>query len=146
MQGARQPWTGSSPSFIQAFSGGQSLGPREQRQGGETRLGILRAGRAGKEGVDSRHCPEESRLNAGARDGGVGVRTAPGCSMEDTRCDGRCGRGKVVRSMSVGRCAHVEMQVPAGGQELPHGRPGHNEAIGQAFPARPSQWPVAFSR
>ena len=47
---------------------------------------------------------------------------------------------------SVGRCAHVEMQVPAAGQEPPHGRPGHNEAIGQAFPARPSQWPVAFSR
>ena len=115
MQGARQPWTGSSPSFIQAFSGGQSLGPREQRQGGETRLGILRAGRAGKEGVDSRHCPEESRLNAGARDGGVGVRTAPGCSMEDTRCDGRCGRGKVV---------HVCGPVCTRGDASARGRPG----------------------
>lgn len=146
MQGARQPWTGSSPSFIQVFSGGQTLGPCEQRQGGETCLDILSAGRAGKEGVDSRHCQQESRLNAGARDGVVGVRMAPGCSMEDASCDGRCRHRKVVRSRSVGRCAHVEMQVPAGGQEPPHGLPGHSEAIGQAFLARPSQWPVAFSR
>lgn len=41
----------------------------EQRQGGETCLEILSTGRAGKEGVDSRHCQEGNRLN-----GGVGYR------------------------------------------------------------------------
>lgn len=43
----------------------------EQRQGGETCLEILSAARAGNEGVDSRLCQEENRLNAGV---GYGVR------------------------------------------------------------------------
>lgn len=50
------------------------------------------------------------------------------------------------QSRSVGRCAQVEIQVPVGGQELPQGGLGHSKAMGQAFLARPSQWPVAFSR
>lgn len=56
---------GAHPASSRSSAVARAWGPREQRQGGETCLDILSAGRAGKGGVDSRHCPEESRLNAG---------------------------------------------------------------------------------